>query len=100
MPRSKTIVGVCDAKIHPVGNVEITLKICLPNNLTRKFWVIAQHKTFGVLEIDFLRTHRLMVIPVSNEIQDMDSKTIIKLQVQPKAGKKHKSTLTVEAKAA
>ena len=49
----------------------------------------------GILGIDFLRKHRLMVIPVSNEIQEMDSKTTVKFQVPVK---QHKSTLTVEAK--
>ena len=78
-PRSKTIVGIDDAKIHSVGNIEMALKIGLPNNLTHKFWVIAEHKKFSVLGIDFLRKHCLMVIPVSNEIQEMDSKTIIRL---------------------
>ena len=39
-----------------------------------------------------------MVIPVSNEIQQMNSKTTIKLQVPPKVVKEHKSTLMVEEK--
>ena len=82
-PKSKTIIGIGDTKIHPVGNVEMTLGIGLPNKLTHKFWVIAEHKKFGVLGIDFLRKHRLMVVPVSNEIQEMDSKAIVKLHLPP-----------------
>ena len=95
-PRSKTIVGIGNTKIHPVGKVEMSLKIGLSNDLTHKFWVVAEHKKFGVLGIDFLRKHRLMIIPASNELQEMDSKTSIKLQLPSRTVEEHKSTLMVE----
>ena len=92
----KTIIGIGDKKIHPIGNIEMTLGIGLPNKLTQKFWVVAEHKKFGILGIDFLRKHRLMVIPVSNEIQEMDSKARVKLHLPPIA---EKETLKFAAEA-
>ena len=60
-PQSKTIKGIGNTPIHPIGSVNVTLDFGNLSTIEHNFWVTQEYRDYGLLGLDFLKTHKLSI---------------------------------------
>ena len=90
-PQSRTIQGIGNSTIHPIGSVEINLKIGDMNPMKHTFWVTEESRDYGIIGIDILRANKLILLPHTAELFQQKNNRIAKLYT---AGELNKSTTT------
>ena len=67
-PKSKTIKGLGNSTIYPIGSVDVDLSI--GNMLLKKatFWVTKESGDYGIIGLDILKDNKLIISPHTSEI--------------------------------
>ena len=75
-PFSRTIKGIGDHEIQPIGSVYVELKLGNLEVIRHNFWVTPESGDYGILGMDILMTNKLTICPFSLEMShQLSSKT-------------------------
>ena len=78
-PQSKTIQGIGNSTIHPIGSVEKNLKLGNMNPMKHTFWVTEESRDYGIIGIDILRANKLIFSPHTAELFQQKHNRIARL---------------------
>ena len=78
-PCSRTIHGIGNAEIHPIGSVDVELKLGSLEPIKHKFWVTEEPMNYGIIGIDILKSSNLAVSSFNSELQHLTSNCAAKL---------------------
>ena len=67
-PQSKTITGIGDSLIHPIGSIEVNLELGEIKHITHTFWVTQEIRDYGIIGLDLLRSNCLVISPHSSRL--------------------------------
>ena len=78
-PFSRTIKGIGDNEIHPIGSACVDLKLGNLETIKHNFWVTQEHRSYGILGMDILMSNKLIICPFTLELTHQSSKQTTKL---------------------
>ena len=78
-PQKVTIQGFGGKAIHPIGSVEVQLKLGELELINHSFWVTQEPRSYGIIGLDLLRKHKLAIFPSSGRLSSTTSKKSAKL---------------------
>ena len=78
-PFSRTIKGICDKKIQPIGSVCVELKLGNLKTIKNNFWVTQKSRNYGILGMDILMLNKLTICPFVQELTHQLSNQMSKL---------------------
>ena len=67
-PQSKTITGIGNSLIHPVGSVDVSLKLGDIDAISHTFWVTQETREYGIIGLDLLKPQQLLISPFSSKL--------------------------------
>ena len=78
-PISKTIKGIGDNKIHPIGSVCVELMLGSLGTIKHNFWVTQEFRNYGILGMDILMANELTLCPFALKMSHHPSNRTTKL---------------------
>ena len=108
-PQSRTIKGIGDSRIHPVGSIDAELKLGELDTIKHNFWVTQETRDYGIIGLDLLRENNLVISPHTSELSKPPTDQTAKLYTadklpthqltkQAQIELKHSTTLPLEEK--
>jgi len=76
---SKAIQGIGDNELHPIGSVNVELKLGDLEPIRHNFWVTQEYRNYGIIGLDMLEANKLTIAPHKSELYDEASKRSVKL---------------------
>ena len=86
-PQSKTIQGISNTPIHPIGSVDVVLKIGNLENIEHNFWVTQENRDYGIIGLDFLTTYQLSISIKNLKLYQHMTNRVVKLYTANKLPK-------------
>ena len=80
-PQSRTIQGFGNKKTHPIGSVEVELRLGELEPIKHSFWVTQEPHHFGIIGIDMLIKNHLAILPSASKLFKLGSEKSAKLFV-------------------
>ena len=81
LPNSKSIQGIGDSVIHPVGSADIEVNVSELGNFTHTFWITPESRGYGIIGLDFLKANELEILPAKSQLRSAISGRKTKLLV-------------------
>ena len=78
-PFSRTIKGIGDNEIHPIGSACVDLKLGSLKTIKHNFWVTQEYRSYGILGMDILMSNKLIICPFTLELTHQLSNKTTKL---------------------
>ena len=78
-PQSKTIQGISNTPIHPLGSVKVILKFGNLKDIEHNFWVTQENREYGIIGIDFLKTYKLSISLENSKLYQNKTNRVVKL---------------------
>ena len=78
-PFSRTIKGIGDNEIHPIGSACVDLKLGNLKTIKHNFWVTQEYRSYGILGMDILMSNKLIICPFTLEMTHQLSNQTTKL---------------------
>ena len=78
-PFSKTIMGVGNSKIHPIGSVCVELMLGSLGTIKHDFWVTQEFRNYGILGMNILMANKLTICSLALKMSHQLSKRTTKL---------------------
>ena len=81
LPKSKSIQGIGETVIHPIGSADIEVNISELGPLTHTFWITPESRGYGIIGLDFLIANKLEILPARSQLRSAISGRTAKLLV-------------------
>ena len=78
-PFSKSIKGIGNNEIHPIGSACVELKIGNLDIVKHNFWVTQESQSYGILGMDILMANKLTICPFALKLWHQQSNQTAKL---------------------
>ena len=78
-PQSRTIQGFGNKSIHPIGSVNVELRLGELDPINHSFWVTEETRSFGIIGLDMLMANQLAIFPSSSKLCKVGSDKTAKL---------------------
>ena len=78
-PNSNSIQGIGNTVIHPIGSVDIEIKLCNLGPIKYNFWITRECKSYGIIGLGFLIANNLVISPAKSELRSASSESTAKL---------------------
>ena len=80
-PNSKSIQGIGDSVIHPIGSADIKVNISELGHFNHSFWITPESRGYGIIGLDFLIANNLEILPAKSQVRSAISGRMAKLLV-------------------
>ena len=70
---SRTIQGFGNEMIHPIGSVDVQLQFGVLDPLEHSFWVTQEPRSYGIIGLDMLVAHQLVISPATAQLYEIGS---------------------------
>ena len=78
-PFSRVIQGIGDSELHPIGSANVEINLGSLEPIKHNFWVTEESRNYGILGIDILKAHKLMIAPHKSKLYGKTSEGTAKL---------------------
>ena len=73
-PQSRVIQGIGNTDvIHPIGSVDLSIKLEGLGPIEHEFWVTQEHRSYGIIGLDILIANNLVMSPATSELGSITS---------------------------
>ena len=72
-PFSRVIQGIGESELHPIGSVNVELKLSNFEPIRHDFWVTQENRNYGILGLDFLKANEITIAPHESKLYNKTS---------------------------